>query len=170
MHPYHRAGHCLCFNVHSNSGFPFPRAILGSATLCWQLLTSRCHGRHKPFLGSKDWGFCLTAVVLLLILLKNLQPSSFYGLQTEPGNSWTLAHLSKILCSPFEKGAAPLPPFLKIISEKHSSRNVEKDTTFALHSGAHDQQAMNHCNALEQLLMAFLVCTSDNQEAAICSI
>ena len=52
------------------------------------------------------------------------------------------------------------PHFLRLfLGKKHSSRNVEKDTTFALHSGAHDQQAMNHCNALEQLLMAFLVCT-----------
>ena len=51
------------------------------------------------------------------------------------------------------------PIFEDYFWKKHSSRNVEKDTTFALHSGAHDQQAMNHCNALEQLLMAFLVCT-----------
>ena len=159
MHPYHRAGHCLCFNVHSNSGFPFPRAILGSATLCWQLLTSRCHGRHKPFLGSKDWGFCLTAVVLLLILLKNLQPSSFYGLQTEPGNSWTLAHLSKILCSPFEKGAAPLPPFLKIISEKTQQQKCRErhDLRLALRSTRPAGNESLQCIGITS--DAFLVCT-----------
>ena len=58
---HHRAGQRLCLNVDQqrNSGFPLPRALLGSATLLPPAPGVR---PIKPFLGGNCLGICLPVI------------------------------------------------------------------------------------------------------------
>ena len=132
LHPQfadRRAGQRLCFNeAQSNSGFPLPRAISRvSNSFCpqplLQLTSLLCPAAHKTLSWRQRLGNLLAAGHLNSYFSKRcINRPLFYGLLTGPANSRTWARLSRSLCSLSEKGAAPLPPFLEIISE-------EKDAT-----------------------------------------